>query len=183
MIELTQFEYDYLAAQMDVDTQKIHMDSMIRKGYFKNLAPYFVHEDCGTSSRHPDGKLHYVLIGTIREHIDEFVIVDGLSANAEDFKPSEYITTHSDREIVKQCISMMHSLTDSFAEYLDLIDADTDELIPFVERFKITEIVRQLLLFGTTHCGGTSTAKKCREMGIDTDLDIVFSTEEQEDEL
>lgn len=180
-IKLSRFEYDYLIAQREVDIQKVHVDAMIRMGYFKNLAPYFVHEDYGKTASRPDGKLHYVLIGTIRDHIDDFEITDGTPANAEDFMPSEYITTHSDKEIVQNCIRLMDSMLGEFTEYLDYICADNDEM-PFECKFSYAEIVSKLLLRGTSHSGGTSTMAKCSELGFDPSEQVVFITKEDKDD-
>ena len=77
-VHVSQFEYDYLMAQEEVDTQKWHMSRMIEKGYFKGLAPYAVVEvtDHGEVWT-------YVLIGVIRDLLcaDAFVI-DGKEAGA-----------------------------------------------------------------------------------------------------
>ena len=77
-VHVSQFEYDYLMAQKEVDTQKWHMSRMIEKGYFKGLAPYAVVEvtDHGEVWT-------YVLIGVIRDLLcaDAFVI-DGKEAGA-----------------------------------------------------------------------------------------------------
>lgn len=77
-VHVSQFEYDYLMAQKDVDTQKWHMSRMIDMGYFKDLRPYFV------SERTDRGKTWtYVLIGVIRDLLcaDAFII-DGKEAEA-----------------------------------------------------------------------------------------------------
>lgn len=179
-IQVSKFEYDYLAAQRELDTQKVHMDAMIRRGYFKNLAPYFTHEDCGKSVRRSDGKLHYVLIGTIRDHINEFEITDGTTTNAEDFTPSEYITTCSDRKIVKNCIELMDGVVRAVAEYLDYIDVDKDGEIPFNYNISYFGLVQRLLLRGTNHEGGTSTREKCCELGLDYGESVTFTSWEDE---
>ena len=69
-VHVSQFEYDYLMVQKDVDTQKWHMSRMIDLGYFKGLKPYFVTENTGRDI------WTYVLIGVIRDLLcaDAFVI-------------------------------------------------------------------------------------------------------------
>ena len=75
-VHVSRFEYDYLMAQKDVDTQKWHMSRMIDMGYFKDLRPYFVSEKTGSGKTWT-----YVLIGVIRDLLcaDAFVI-DGKEA-------------------------------------------------------------------------------------------------------
>lgn len=75
-VHVSRFEYDYLMAQKDVDTQKWHMSRMIDYGYFKDLRPYFVTERIDTGKAWT-----YVLIGVIRDLLsaDAFVI-DGKEA-------------------------------------------------------------------------------------------------------
>lgn len=70
-VHVSQFEYDYLMSQKDVDTQKWHMSRMIDMGYFKDLRPYFVSEKTGSGKTWT-----YVLIGVIRDLLcaDAFVI-------------------------------------------------------------------------------------------------------------
>ena len=70
-IHLSRFEYDYLMAQKDVDTQKWHLSKMIDYGYFKNLKPYFVTETAKNGETWT-----YILIGVIRDLLcaDAFVI-------------------------------------------------------------------------------------------------------------
>ena len=78
-VRVTRFEYDYLMAQTDVDTQILHMSRMIDMGYFKALSPYFVKD-----TRRDCSKMQYVLIGVIRDLLcaDAFVIEEH-SCNSE----------------------------------------------------------------------------------------------------
>ena len=77
-VHVSQFEYDYLMAQKEIDTQIWHQSKMIEYGYFKDLEPYFVKETekSGTTYK-------YILIGVIRDLLcaDAFVI-DGKEAGA-----------------------------------------------------------------------------------------------------
>lgn len=70
-VYVSQFEYDYLMAQKDVDTQILHMSRMIDMGYFKALSPYFVKDTLRDGS-----EMRYVPIGVIRDLLsaDAFVI-------------------------------------------------------------------------------------------------------------
>ena len=93
------------------------------------------------------------------------------------------IESHSEQKIVECCIGLMQELVNEFEKYIDYIDIDLTEL-PDDEHFKVcytnAEIVNRLLLSTTTHSGGTSTRKKCKELGLDPSksVEFSFSTEE-----
>lgn len=72
-VYVSRFEYDYLIAQEDVDTQVIHMSRMIDMGYFKELSPYFIKDTLRTGR-----DIRYVPIGVIRDLLsaDAFMIED-----------------------------------------------------------------------------------------------------------
>ena len=78
-------------------------------------------------------------------------------------------SSHSEREILKGCISLMQELMDEFSVYLremDLVNEDTPKDELFSITIPYTEIVRRLFLRGTTHSGGTSCAMKLSELGV-----------------
>ena len=64
-----------------------------------------------------------------------------------------------------------------FEEYLDAIgvepSAEDDERFGFI--LTNFELVRGLFLFGTSHDGGASTLKKCRELGVDPSDENLFA--------
>lgn len=78
--------------------------------------------------------------------------------------------SHSEAAILKGCIALMQGLTEHFREYLEFIGIDLDGLDE-EELFSVSytpfEIVQRLFLWETRHSGGTSTRKKCAELGIE----------------
>lgn len=65
--------------------------------------------------------------------------------------------SHSEAAILRGCIALMQSLVGRFEEYLDFIDFHPeDEEERFCTQFYMTEIVKRLFLWETTHSGGTS---------------------------
>jgi len=76
--------------------------------------------------------------------------------------------SHSEREILKGCISLMQGLVDSFKEYLDFVgfvpDGEEEKLSLSMTYFGI---VQRLFLWSTSHSGGTSTHMKCEALGIE----------------
>lgn len=90
--------------------------------------------------------------------------------------------SHSEEEILKGCISLMHELTGRFADYLEYIgvDPDSEEEI-FSTRFSYGEIVKRLFLWKTTHSGGTSTGMKCSNLGVEYGKGVTFSVESEEE--
>lgn len=97
---------------------------------------------------------------------------------------SEIIETasHDEKHILKGCIALMQQLIDEFAEWYRWQEGeDAIEKLPEDERFEInlsnTEIVRELFLGATNHSGGTSTAAKCKELGVDPSECTTFEWE------
>lgn len=88
------------------------------------------------------------------------------------------VKSHSEEQVVKGCIELMWDLVSRFEDYLDYLDIDYTE-IPEEERFEVRysnfEIVNKLFLSTTTHSGGTSTRQKCKELGLDSADNVVFS--------
>lgn len=89
------------------------------------------------------------------------------------------VVSHSEKEIVEGCITLMQWLTGKFKEYLEFVGFEPEcEEERFSVNFYMSEIVRTLLLSGTSHSGGTSTAQKCKELGFDYSKIIEFDFEE-----
>jgi hypothetical protein len=92
--------------------------------------------------------------------------------------PSVLVASHSEKEIVDGCIKLMEWLTNKFGEYLESVNFEPEcEEERFRVGFSYHEIVRTLFLVGTTHSGGTSTAQKCRELGLDYSKMVEFEVE------
>ena len=93
------------------------------------------------------------------------------------------IPIHSQKDVLKGCVALMQKLYDEFEDYLAYIGINLDaEDEPPEFRFTPLEVVRTLFLRNTSHSGGTSTAAKCRELGIDDAWDdFVFKGEDEED--
>lgn len=85
------------------------------------------------------------------------------------------VESHSEKEIYNGCLRLLRRMTDYFEEYLLMMDIHQEDLAE-EERFSVAlsnfDIVQNLFLFNTTHSGGTSTRKKCKELGLD-DSDLV----------
>lgn len=85
------------------------------------------------------------------------------------------VESHSEKEIYQGCIRLMRQMVRYFKEYLDVIGVDLASIYEdeqFSVAFSNFEIVQDLFLYGTSHSGGNSTRKKCKELGLD-DSDLV----------
>lgn len=91
-----------------------------------------------------------------------------------------HVESQSERDILDGCISSMNMAVGAFEEYLDYMNVhpETEE-----ERFSWSvnyfTIVQRLFLWKTSHSGGTSTAEKCAELGVDCGEEIVFEDERE----
>ena len=84
------------------------------------------------------------------------------------------LTSHSERDIVLNCISLMEHLYQQMLEYLDYLDVEySDEEQPKFSMSYFT-IVQTLLLARTSHSGGNSTRTKCHELGFDYSEHVTF---------
>lgn len=98
------------------------------------------------------------------------------------------VQSHSEEQILKQCICLMNEMVDEFAKWYEWVHgenaiAELDEEERFCIRKSYFSIVQQLFLYGTSHSGGTSTCKKCSELGVaDWSDDIEFGFELEEEE-
>ena len=94
-------------------------------------------------------------------------------------------TSQTEPKIVKGCISLMHELFGMFMEYLEWrgieIPKDKeDEEYPCFN-FSYFSIVKRLFLWNTSHSGGTSTRKKCDELGFDSSNTVSFCPKSEEE--
>lgn len=85
------------------------------------------------------------------------------------------VQSHSEKDILKGAISLMESVFKGMIEYMKYMDFewdnDNEEENP---SFGISyfEMVQRLFLQNTSHSGGTSTRKKCEELGVPDDVVI-----------
>lgn len=93
------------------------------------------------------------------------------------------IESHSDADITQGCIDLMNQLVGRFEEYMDLVDIQPEsEEERFQTSFTNAEIVQRLLLWKTSHSGGTSTWAKCRELGLDPGEEICFEDDRDKED-
>lgn len=86
------------------------------------------------------------------------------------------LLSHSEKNIVNGCIDLMEDVHQKITEFMD---QEQREDIP-VLRYTYFEIVKTLLLSGTSHGGGTSTRKKCAQLGIDSYEEFFIGEIEEE---
>ena len=112
------------------------------------------------------------------------------------------LRSHSEKEILEGCISLMQEVVGQvqrnlLAADIDIHEPEKDEAGDYIDdedgtewwqhwfRSNITyrHIVNRLFLWGTEHSGGTSTCAKCRELGVNPskEADIGFDPEITED--
>lgn len=96
----------------------------------------------------------------------------------------ETVTSHSEKQILDGCISLIQEMCDYFREYLDFIDFEPEyeeEKQPFCMSY--FHIVNRLFLWDTRHSGGNSTRTKCAELGIDdSSKQVLFTVWEEEED-
>lgn len=90
------------------------------------------------------------------------------------------LSSHSETETVKACISLMDTVFHRMVEYIDEMGFEYDEETKPAEVFNYFEIVQCLLLSRTRHSGGTSTIAKCKQLGFNPYEAIVFRKEEED---
>ncbi|ABR48742.1 hypothetical protein Amet_2590 [Alkaliphilus metalliredigens QYMF] len=88
------------------------------------------------------------------------------------------LASHSEKDIVEQCIQLMEEVHAHMMEYMEFMDVEHTEGIPRF-RYSYVEIVQRLLLSRTRHGGGTSTREKCRQLGIDPYGEIIIGEGEE----
>lgn len=97
-------------------------------------------------------------------------------------KAYEATESHGEAAILRGCIALMQSLVGRFEEYLDFIDFHPeDEEERFCTQFYMTEIVKRLFLWETTHSGGTSQRMKLRALGVETET-VTFEDDRMEED-
>ena len=94
------------------------------------------------------------------------------------------IPTHGERRILEGCIALMKELTGELEEYLEYMGVKLESVEDrFITSMTYRHIVNRLFLWHTHHSGGTSTAAKCHELGIeDSSNTVVFGIDPEEDE-
>lgn len=108
------------------------------------------------------------------------------------------LSSHDEKQILQGCVRMMNCVAGAFEEYLSMIaDEEGDIYINlrdiakgeegrFFYELSYSEIVRTLFLSGTHHAGGTSTAAKCRQLGVEDydvlEFELQFDELEEEEE-
>ena len=101
----------------------------------------------------------------------------------ESEKAISNIPSHSEKDIVNGCISLMQGLYQKMIEYMEHMDFEYDKEIE-EERpefgYSYFKIVQKLLLQRTSHSGGNSTRKKCKQLGFDSSDIVEFSESEDE---
>lgn len=85
------------------------------------------------------------------------------------------VKSHSEKDILNMCISLLDEMVGYFGEYMEWIGYEPTKEEKVCGYFGMTyfHIVKKLFLYHTTHSGGTSTFKKCHELGIDDPSDGV----------
>lgn len=91
---------------------------------------------------------------------------------------TEHVESHSEREIVNSCVSLMQELVGYFEDYLDFMGIiPQNEEERFQMELSYFHIVNRLLLWKTSHSGGASTREKCDELGFDSSDCVTFEDE------
>lgn len=109
---------------------------------------------------------------------------------AEEDKHRIDLSSHSEEDILKECIILMHELVSDFQKWYEWVHgedavSELDEEERFCVRKSYFSIVKRLFLFHTNHSGGGSTCAKCNHLGIDDwskDIEFGFELEESEEE-
>jgi len=97
------------------------------------------------------------------------------------------VESHSEKQILEGCISLIQEMVDEFWGYLNYIGHDEPEYEEEKQPFRMSyfHIVNRLFLWHTHHSGGNSTRTKCVELGIDDssrDVEFYLWKDEDEDE-
>jgi hypothetical protein len=87
------------------------------------------------------------------------------------------LTRHSEKDIVNGCIWLMEDVLEKMMEYMEMMDVEHTEGVPTL-KYSYFEIVQKLLLCRTMHGGGTSTRKKCEQLGFDSYATITIGETE-----
>lgn len=113
--------------------------------------------------------------GWMQNH-DLQMMLDGVHRFTAQPEPCEdTVKSHSEKDVLDMCISLLDEMVGYFSEYMEWIGYEPTEEEKECGYFGMTyfHIVQKLFLYHTTHSGGTSTFKKCHELGIDDPSDGV----------
>lgn len=89
------------------------------------------------------------------------------------------LSSHSEADIVEGCIGLMADVFYRMTDYMEHMGFEYSEEEKPLLGYNYFEIVQQLLLFKTSHSGGTSTVAKCKQLGFDAYEEIIFKQEEE----
>lgn len=89
------------------------------------------------------------------------------------------LRSHDEKHILQGCLTLLYEVAEYFREYLDFagLEAESEEEKPYIG-MTYGHIVKMLFLWHTRHSGGTSTAAKCRELGVEYSKTINIYTDE-----
>lgn len=78
------------------------------------------------------------------------------------------LRSHDEKHILQGCLTLLYETVEYFREYLEFVgfEPETEEEELHLN-MSYGHIVKTLFLWYTRHSGGTSTAAKCRELGVD----------------
>lgn len=85
-------------------------------------------------------------------------------------------TSHSEKHIVEGCIALMEGVYQDIIDFMGLEDEDEAPQLSYT----YFEIVQTLLLWRTSHGGGTSTREKCEKLGFDSYGTVTIGEIEQD---
>lgn len=140
-----------------------------------NDCPYHFH---GCISRLAYQALAYIT--QLENHIGEVTKMDSPTKAETPDKGS--VPSHSERDIVLGCIGLINEVLNGEFAVFEQLEADGFDFDEYKKKsecelgFSLTyfEIVQRLLLYHTSHSGGTSTRAKCRELGFDPSQCVSF---------
>ncbi len=127
-------------------------------------------------------------INQLENHIGEVTKMDSPAKAATPDKGS--VPSHSEHDIVLGCIGLINEVLNGEFAIFEQLEADGFNFDEYREKsecelgFSLTyfEIVQRLLLYHTSHSGGTSTRAKCRELGFDPSQCVSFHRDRGDEE-
>lgn len=85
------------------------------------------------------------------------------------------LKSHSEKDIWKGCLALMHGLLEDVQRWLLFVDINPNDYEgeeKFCYSASCFTMVQRLFLWNTTHSGGTSTMAKMRELGITKESEV-----------
>lgn len=83
------------------------------------------------------------------------------------------LQSHDEKYILQGCMTLLYEMAEQFKEYLDFVGFEPEiEEEELHLNMSYGHIVKILFLWYTRHSSGTSTAAKCRELGVDYSHDV-----------